>query len=90
MEEIFQTYDLYLASALKLEGFRLVKIEKNEVGRGIFMFEDRPDRPELVRKYFSGDLVGSLKAFSNAWSDLKSLINEIEMEKEHGSDKPKK
>jgi hypothetical protein len=37
-----------------------------------------------VRGYFSGELTGSLKAFSNAWADLKSLVNEIEMERRNG------
>ena len=76
----FETHDLYLASALKINGFRLLDLKKDEKGRGIFVFEDRPDRPLLVRGYFSGELIGSLKAFSNAWADLKSLINEMEMD----------
>lgn len=80
----FQTHDLYLASALKIHGFKIVDIKRNGNGRGIFIFEDQPDRPCLVRGYFSSDLTGSLKAFSNAWADLKSLINEIEMEKSNG------
>jgi 5S rRNA maturation endonuclease (ribonuclease M5) len=73
----FQTHDLYLSSALKICGFRLLDLKKDEKGRGIFVFQDRDDRPQIVRSYFSGDLTGSLKAFSNAWADLKSLINEI-------------
>jgi len=79
----FETYDLYLSSALKINGFRLIDLRKDEKGRGIFVFEDRPDRPHLVKDYFSGELTGSLKAFSNAWADLKSLVNEIEMETNH-------
>ncbi len=80
----YQTSDLYLSSALKINGFRLIDLRRDEKGRGIFVFEDRPDRPQIVRDYFSGQLAGSLKAFSNAWADLKSLINEIEMEKRNG------
>lgn len=81
-ERVFETHDLYLASALKILGFKLLNLRKNG-GRGIFIFEDRPDRSQYVRGYFSGELSGSLKQFSNAWSDLKSLVeNEIEIEKE--------
>jgi len=80
----FETHDLYLASALKINGFRLFDLKRDEKGRGIFIFEDRDDRPQLVKNYFSGDLIGSLKAFSNAWADLKSLVNEIEMERRNG------
>ncbi len=81
----FETYDLYLASALKINGLKLIDLKKDERGRGLFIFEDRDDRPQLVKNYFSGELIGSLKGFSNAWSDLKSLVNEIEMEKRNGS-----
>ena len=80
----FQTSDLYLSSALKITGFRLLDLKRDDRGRGIFVFEDRLDRPEVVKDYFSGELTGSLKAFSNAWADLKSLVNEIEIEKWHG------
>lgn len=83
----FETHDLYLAAALKIHGFKIIDLKKNGAGRGIFIFEDQIDRPSLVRNYFSGDLTGSLKAFSNAWADLKSLINEIEMEKNYAKEK---
>ena len=73
---IFKTNDLYLSAALKVHGFKLLKIEKDVRGRGAFLFQDRPDRPDLVTKYFSGELTGSLKDFSNAWSDLKTLLNQ--------------
>ncbi len=80
----FETHDIYLSSALKINGFRLIDLRKDDRSRGIFVFEDRSDRPQLVKNYFSGELTGSLKAFSNAWSDLKSLVNEIEMERRNG------
>jgi hypothetical protein len=83
-EKTFQTHDLYLASALKIHGFKIVDLKRNENGRGIFVFEDKPDRAQFIRAYFSGELTGSLKAFSNAWADLKSLISEMEMEKSNG------
>ena len=44
----------------------------------LFVFQDRPDRSDFVRGYFLGELSGSLKDFSNAWADLKSLVNELE------------
>ena len=80
----FETHDLYLAAALKIHGFKIIDIRKNGNGRGIFVFEDQPDRTNFVKDYFSGELTGSLKGFSNAWADLKSLVNEMEMEKVKG------
>ena len=76
----FETRDIYLSSALKIHGFKLIDLWKDDKGRGTFIFEDKPNRPEVVRNYFSGELKGSLKAFSNAWADLKSLVTEMEME----------
>jgi hypothetical protein len=72
----FETTDLYLASAMKLKGVRLIRIEKNG-SRGIFVFEDFDGRAEFVREYFSGELEGSLNGFANAWADLKSLVYQM-------------
>jgi len=74
--EIFRTNDLYLSAALKIHGFKLLKVEKDLRGRGTFIFQDRPNRSDVVTKYFSGELTGSLKDFSNAWADLKTLLNQ--------------
>ena len=80
----FETHDIYLATALKIHGFKLLDLKSDGRGKGIFIFEDRENRSQFVRDYFSGELTGSLKAFSNAWADLKSLVNEIEMERRDG------
>ncbi len=83
-KKTFETHDLYLAAALKIHGFKVMNLRRSANGRGVFIFEDQQSRPEYVKNYFSGELAGSLKAFSNAWADLKSLINEMEMEKSDG------
>lgn len=74
----FKTSDLYLAAALKIHGFKLLDIEFTG-HKGIFIFADSANRPKIVRDYFSGELTGSLKSFSNAWSDLKSCVIETEI-----------
>lgn len=74
--EIFKTNDLYLSAAYKILRFKLLGVEKDFKGRGTFIFQDRPDRSDVMTKYFSGELTGSLKDFSNAWSDLKTLLNQ--------------
>ena len=79
----FQTHDLYLASALKINGFKLIDLKRDEKGRGIFLF-GKERKTSNLRGYFSGDLTGSLKAFANAWADLKSLVNEMDMERRSG------
>ena len=81
----FETHDLYLAAALKIHGFKIINLRRNSDGRGIFTFEDQQSRSEYLKGYFSGELVGGPKAFSNAWSDLKGLINEMEIERSDGN-----
>lgn len=72
----FSTYDLYLAAALKVHAFRLVDI-KQDSARAMFIFEDRDDRIEKVRHFFSGELQGSLKAYVDAWSSFRAMISEV-------------
>ena len=76
----FDTHDLYLATALKLQGFKLITFTTNGKGRGSFVFEDREDRPRYVQEYFSGELNGSLKSYASTWKDLKSLLYEMQNE----------
>jgi hypothetical protein len=76
-KKIFETSDLYLATALKLKGFKLIGFEKNEYGRGIFRFENRyEDCSKTVISYFDKTLEGSLKGFAELWRDLKHLIGD--------------
>ena len=72
----FETHDLYLSAALKVSGFRLMDLKKDSKGKGLFVWEDKPERPKFVRDYFSGELQGSLKAYVDAWTALKSLLTE--------------
>lgn len=76
-QKVYTTSDIYLATALKLHKFKLVDFENLGAGKGSFIFEDRVDRPEYVKKYFSGELQGSLKEFSSEWRNLKRLIFEM-------------
>jgi hypothetical protein len=76
----FDTHDIYLATALKLHGFKLITFKSNGKGRGSFVFEDREDRSRYVQEYFSGELMGSLKSYASTWKDLKSLLYEMQYE----------
>jgi hypothetical protein len=73
----YSTHDIYLSACLRLNGFKLITFNKDNRGRGIFVFEDRPERAELVQKYFSGELTGNLKNFISTWKDLKGLLYEM-------------
>ena len=75
-QSTYQTHDIYLSACLRLNGFKLITFNKDNRGRGNFVFEDRPDRAELVQSYFAGELVGNLKNFISTWKDLKGLLYE--------------
>lgn len=76
-QKTYSTSDLYLATALKLHNFKLLTFENLGAGKGEFIFEDRDDRQEFVRRYFSGELQGSLKEFASEWRNLKRMIFEV-------------
>jgi hypothetical protein len=72
----YETHDIYLAAALRLNNFKLLTFSRDDRGRGVFVFEDRDDRPQFVQRYFSGELDGNLKNFISTWKDLKGLLYE--------------
>ena len=68
----YSTSDLYLSAYLKAKGLRL--IDKQKVGdKFAFIFDDRPDRKELIEEFFNDGLV-SITAFKNAIQDLKTMV----------------
>lgn len=71
-DDDYVTTDLYLASFLKARGLRLLDAER-EGRRVSFVFEDRPDRPEMVRAFYNDGTV-EVNAFTHAIQDLKAVI----------------
>lgn len=78
----FETHDLPLATSLKTVGFRLVSFRKDKHHRGIFVFEKNDNIEKAVQDYLHGVLMGSLKAYSHAWRDLKDMLYQDFEEKE--------
>ena len=71
----YETTDLYLATFLKVRGFRLLDAKRD--GRRVtFVFEDRQDRNEILRSFYNEGTV-SANAFKNALQDLKSVIYNV-------------
>lgn len=69
-ELLFETNDLGLAAYLKLMGMEIKKMFKQK-GKTVFSFVNKPERKELVDKYFSGEGKVSPLAYKNALRDLK-------------------
>jgi len=51
----------------------LQDVKRNGTREAVFVFEDRPDREELLLAYYNGE--GSIEplVYVNAWKDLKAL-----------------
>jgi len=72
MNNTYKTSDLYLSAYLKAKGLRL--IDKQKLGdKFLFIFDDRPDRKDLIEEFFNDGLV-SITAFKNAIQDLKTMV----------------
>jgi hypothetical protein len=71
----YETTDLYLASFLKARGMKLADIVRDG-RRATFVFEDQPQRHELIIGYYGDELV-SVSAFKNALQDLKAATYNV-------------
>ena len=74
MEKTYRTSDIYLSAALQVEDLELLGIEVDEKGQGVFVFQDVPERPRLVRDFFNGRLVQSSRKYVDSWLALKKLV----------------
>lgn len=70
----FVTSDFYAAAFLTAKGYRIFGINKADSRRFRFIFEDEPNRPQLVSAYFAGLVDVNAKEFVSAIKELKSLM----------------
>lgn len=70
----FVTSDFYAAAFLTAKGYKLFSINKADSRRFRFIFEDEPNRPQLVSAYFAGLVDVNAKEFVSAIKELKSLM----------------
>lgn len=74
-ETIYQTSDLYLAAWLLLNGLALEKVDhSSDRRRSTFIFEDRPDRLQLVHEFLHGSAVGNVVDFTYSLRKVKRLL----------------
>jgi len=71
----YETTDLYLGSFLKARNLCLLDVRR-EGRRTTFIFEDRPDRPALVREFYNDGVV-RVNDFKNALQDLKAIVYNV-------------
>jgi Domain of unknown function (DUF5659) len=71
----YETTDLYLGCFLKASGLRLLGVQRDG-RRTTFVFEDRPDRSDLIRSFYNDGTV-RVNDFKNALQDLKAIIYNV-------------
>ena len=74
-QSTYETTDLYLGCFLKARGLRLLDAKRD--GRRItFVFEDRPERGDLIRDFYNDGTV-RVNDFKNALQDLKAIVYNV-------------
>jgi hypothetical protein len=71
----YETTDLYLGCYLKARGLRLLNAERDG-RRTTFVFEDCPERPGLIREFYSEGMV-RVNDFTHALQDLKAIVYNV-------------
>jgi len=71
----YLTFDLHLATFLKISGVRLIDILHNDSRRATFVFEDSPDRQKLVLRFMNQEGQVEPVQFVEAWKSLKALAS---------------
>jgi hypothetical protein len=70
----YRTSDFYLSAFLLTNGFELQDIDYTNPRRCVFVFQDRPDRPGLVRSFQIGQATGNLADFIFHLKRAKRLL----------------
>lgn len=71
----YETTDLYLGCFLKARGLRLLSARRDG-RRTIFIFENRPDRHDLIQEFYNDGVV-RVNDFKNALQDLKAIVYNV-------------
>jgi predicted RNA-binding protein YlxR (DUF448 family) len=69
------TSDFYLSAFLLSKGLKLIKVDKSNPQRALFIFEDREDRQKLVEEFLYSRASVNPKEFVIAIKELKQLLH---------------
>jgi hypothetical protein len=69
----FETRDFYLACYLRCAGYELLGL-RAEGPRKVFMFQDRPTRPDDVMAFYGDATTVRPLAFAATIKDMKGLL----------------
>lgn len=71
---LFNTPDLGLASALSIKNYKLLKLDKSNARKSIFIFAYSESLDKTVADYFSGNLLVDAQSYFNQIKSLKNYI----------------
>ena len=75
----YRTSDLYISAWLLSKGLELRGIDRSNKQRNDFIFQDRSDRPELVRQFTCGSATGNVADFVYSMRKCKRLLYSTEV-----------
>jgi len=75
----YRTSDLYIAAWLLSKGLDPKDNDRCSSRRCDFVFEDRPDQPELVRQFICGSATGNVADFIYYLRRAKTLLYSVEV-----------
>lgn len=71
---LFTTYDLGVSAALLCLGFKLLRLDRNDPRKVLFVFRREPKIEESANQYFSDQLRVKARSF---FDSIKALKNKI-------------
>lgn len=74
--QTYKTSDIYVAALLRTAGLKFVGLTKNGV-RGVFEFEDSPEREKLILDFFNGQVVQNIRQYVDNWMHFKKLVERL-------------
>lgn len=72
----YTTGDIYVASLLRTAGLKFIGITKAG-NRGVFTFEDSPEREKLILDFYNGEAVQNVRQYVDHWMNFKKLVETL-------------
>jgi hypothetical protein len=72
--KVFSSYDLGASSALSALGYKLLKIDKGQGSKSLFLFESSEELIESAQMYWRGELQVDALTYFNAIKTIKNQL----------------
>ncbi len=75
-EDVYRTSDIYIAALLRTANLKFLGLTKNGA-RGVFEFEDSPERERLILDFYNGHVVQNVRQYIDHWMHFKKLVERL-------------